>query len=50
VLKSDCLACAPFAINLVRKLALRRALVGNPVAFCSPDIRARGFFQFDPCG
>ena len=31
----DCLACAPFAINLVRKLALRRALVGNPVAFAA---------------
>jgi hypothetical protein len=31
----DSLACAPFAINLVRKLALRRALVGNPIAFAS---------------
>ena len=29
----DCLSCAPFALNLVRKLALRRALVGNPIAF-----------------
>jgi hypothetical protein len=29
----DCLACAPFAVNLVRKLALRRALAGNPIAF-----------------
>jgi hypothetical protein len=29
----DSLACAPFAINLVRKLALRRTLVGNPIAF-----------------
>lgn len=29
----DSLACAPFAINLVRKLALRRPLVGNPIAF-----------------
>ena len=29
----DSLACAPFAINLVRKLALRRALVGNPIDF-----------------
>jgi len=27
----DCLACAPFAINLVRKLSLRRTLVGNPL-------------------
>ena len=31
----DSLACAPFAINLVRKLALRRALVGNPIAFAT---------------
>jgi hypothetical protein len=31
----DTLACAPFAINLVRKLALRRALVGNPIAFAA---------------
>lgn len=29
----DSLACAPFAINLVRNLALRRSLVGNPIAF-----------------
>jgi len=32
-LSFDSLACAPFAINLVRKLALRRPLAGNPVAF-----------------
>jgi hypothetical protein len=31
----DSLACAPFAINLVRKLALRRTLVGNPIAFAA---------------
>lgn len=31
----DSLACAPFAINLVRKLTLRRALVGNPIAFAA---------------
>jgi hypothetical protein len=31
----DSLACAPFAINLVRKLALRRALAGNPIAFAA---------------
>jgi hypothetical protein len=31
----DSLACAPFAINLVRKLALRRALLGNPIAFAA---------------
>jgi hypothetical protein len=32
-LSFDCLACAPFAINLVRKLALRRSLAGNPIDF-----------------
>jgi hypothetical protein len=31
----DSLACAPFAINLVRKLALRRGLAGNPIAFAA---------------
>src|SRR5205814_1291722 len=31
----DALACSPFAINLVRKLALRRSLAGNPIAFAS---------------
>jgi hypothetical protein len=29
----DALACAPFAINLVRKIALRRGMEGEPVAF-----------------
>jgi hypothetical protein len=29
----DALACAPFAINLVRKIALRRGMEGDPVAF-----------------
>ena len=29
----DALACAPFAINLVRKLAQRRSLAGNPIEF-----------------
>jgi len=32
-LSFDSLACAPFAINLVRKLALRRSLAGNPLDF-----------------
>ena len=32
-LSFDCLACAPFAVNLVRKLALRRPLAGNPIDF-----------------
>jgi hypothetical protein len=31
----DSLACAPFAINLARKLALRRGLAGNPIAFAA---------------
>jgi len=31
----DALACAPFAINLVRKLTLRRSLLGNPIGFAS---------------
>ncbi len=34
-LSFDSLACAPFAINLVRKLALRRGLAGNPIAFAA---------------
>jgi hypothetical protein len=29
----DSLACAPFAINLVRKLSMRRSLLGNPIGF-----------------
>jgi hypothetical protein len=29
----DALACAPFATNLVRKIAMRRGLDGDPVAF-----------------
>jgi hypothetical protein len=32
-LSFDALACAPFAVNLVRKLALRRSLAGNPIDF-----------------
>jgi hypothetical protein len=32
-LSFDSLACAPFAINLLRKLALRRSLAGNPIDF-----------------
>jgi len=34
-LSFDALACAPFAINLVRKLSLRRALAGNPITFAA---------------
>lgn len=36
----DALACAPFAINLVRKIALRHGLEGDPLAFAGG--------QFDP--
>ena len=39
----DCLACAPFAINLVRKLALRRALAGNPIAFAARTFEPAAF-------
>lgn len=39
----DSLACAPFALNLVRKISLRCALTDNPVGFArehfAPDIR-----------
>jgi hypothetical protein len=34
-LSFDALACSPFAINLVRKIALRRSLVGNPIEFAA---------------
>lgn len=33
LLTFDCLACAPFAINLVRKISLRRSVTGDPVRF-----------------
>ncbi len=36
----DALACAPFAANLVRKIALRRSLEGDPVTFAG--------MQFEP--
>jgi len=39
----DSLACAPFAINLVRKLALRRALVGNPIVFANQSFEPTEF-------
>jgi hypothetical protein len=39
----DVLACAPFAVNIVRRLSLRHALVGNPVEFAALrfDVQAR---------
>jgi hypothetical protein len=39
----DVLACAPFAVNLVRKLSLRRALNGNPVQFAHEAFSADQF-------
>ncbi len=39
----DVLACAPFAVNLVRKLALRRALVGNPIVFAGETFEPAEF-------
>jgi hypothetical protein len=36
----DVLACAPFAVNMVRKLSLRRGLEGDPIAFAA--------HEFDP--
>ncbi len=46
----DALACAPFAINLVRKLALRRSLAGNPIAFATEAFEPAGVGQFGRCG
>jgi hypothetical protein len=42
-LSFDSLACAPFAINLVRKLALRRPLVGNPIDFARQTFEPETF-------
>lgn len=42
-LSFDALACAPFAINLVRKLALRRSLAGNPIAFAAAAFEPTAF-------
>ena len=40
-LSFDALACSPFAINLVRKLALRRSLAGNPITFAASAFEPR---------
>jgi len=42
-LSFDALACAPFAINLVRKLALHRSLAGNPIDFAQHAFDAPTF-------
>jgi len=39
----DALACSPFAINLVRKLAMRRSLAGNPLDFAQRVFDAQSF-------
>ena len=39
----DALACAPFALNLVRKVAMRRSLVGNPLTFAQHAFDAEEF-------
>ncbi len=33
----DCLACAPFAVNLLRKVVMRRSLGGNPLLFAETN-------------
>jgi hypothetical protein len=42
-LSFDSLACAPFAVNLVRKLATRRSLNGNPIDFAGQVFDQQGF-------
>jgi len=39
----DALACAPFAVNLVRKLCLRRSLAGNPIQFARQNFDPGSF-------
>jgi len=39
----DSLACSPFAVNLVRKLSLRRSLAGNPIAFAARSFESAQF-------
>jgi hypothetical protein len=39
----DALACSPFAVNLARKLAMRRSLAGNPIEFASQSFDAPAF-------
>jgi len=42
-LSFDSLACAPFAINLVRKLSMRRSLAGNPIGFAKQTFNTETF-------
>ncbi|MFX6230632.1 hypothetical protein ABTF44_21795, partial [Acinetobacter baumannii] len=39
----DAITCSPFAVNLVRKLCLRRSLAGNPVLFARAHFDAVTF-------
>lgn len=39
----DSLACVPFALNLVRKITLRRSLVGDPICFAHQVLDADAF-------
>ena len=39
----DALACPPFAVNLLRKLCLRRSIAGNPLAFARDALAQADF-------
>jgi hypothetical protein len=39
----DALACPPFAVNLVRKLTLRRSIAGNPLEFAKLALSSEHF-------
>ncbi len=45
MLAFDVLACAPFAVNLVRRLSLRRSIAGNPLAFAAATLGAEPLAQ-----
>lgn len=39
----DCLACPPFALNLIRKISLAKPLPGDPLAFAQTHFQAAEF-------
>lgn len=41
----DSFACAPFALNLMRKITLRSSLVGNPISFARQLLDTGAFSQ-----
>lgn len=41
----DSIACAPFALNLVRKITLRRSLAGDTISFAHQVLDADAFVQ-----